>query len=141
MTAGATDIEADTAVIEADLPAGVEVAWVKAVEENELWEGDILDVEVSGEQVLLVSFPGQSPQAYQGVCPHQEVLLGDGNWDEERGVLVCAGHAWEFDLRRGEGINPAGCKLFEYPARVVDGVIEIGIPQDGKRHYRRCPGI
>lgn len=127
-------------VVEPTAAGHIEIAWVKAVEERELWEGDILDVEVSGEQVLLVSFAGQAPVAYQGVCPHQEVLLGDGSWDEERGILVCAGHAWEFDLRRGQGINPAGCMLFEYPVRVVDGVIEIGVPQDGQRHYRRCPG-
>jgi len=53
---------------------------------------------------------------------------------------VCAGHSWEFDLRRGEGINPKGCQLFEFDVRVCEGAIEVAIPQDGRRHYNRCVG-
>lgn len=116
------------------------VAWKKAADEDELWEGDILDVELDGEQVLLASVPGEPIRAYQGICPHQEVLLGDGHFDEDTGVLVCAGHSWEFDLRCGEGINPKGCRLFEFEVRVRAGAIEVAIPQDGKRHYNRCAG-
>ncbi len=116
------------------------VEWRKAAEEKDLWEGDILDVEVDNEEILLVWVPGEEIRAYQGLCPHQEVLLGDGHWDESSGRLVCSGHAWEFDLRRGEGINPKGCKLFQFGVRVRDGNIEVAIPQDGKRHYNRCVG-
>src|SRR5262249_39769819 len=35
-------------------------------------------------------------RAYQGRCPHQGALLGEG--DVERGALVCRNHGWRFDL-------------------------------------------
>lgn len=118
----------------------VEIRWVAASTLDELWEGELLDVELDGEQVLLAHLLGGELRAYQGVCPHQEVLLADGCWDEETAVLVCAGHHWEFDLRGGTGINPAGCRLYAYPVRADGDAVLVGIPQDGGRHYNRCPG-
>ncbi|MBH0121732.1 Rieske 2Fe-2S domain-containing protein [Rhodococcus sp. NPDC003382] len=115
-----------------------EVGWTDALETDELWEGDILDVEVEGEQILLVHHNGGEILAFQGMCPHQEVLLADGEWNDEAGTLECPGHKWEFDMRTGEGLNPTGCKLFRFPVRVTDEQIQVGIPNDGKRHYNRA---
>jgi toluene monooxygenase system ferredoxin subunit len=117
------------------------VRWVDAVDLGELWEGDILDVQVADEPVLLVHLPGGEVRAYQGMCPHQEMPLADGDFDEDSGVLVCMGHLWEFDLRAGVGINPAGCRLYAYPVEVTGDRVRVGIPQDGLRHHNRCPGI
>jgi toluene monooxygenase system ferredoxin subunit len=117
-----------------------QVKWFEVPCGDELWEGDFLDLEVAGEQVLLVHHLGGEFRAFQGVCPHQEILLADGAWDEDTGVLRCSGHNWEFDLRTGAGINPAGCRLFEYAVRPVEDGVEIGIPQDGGTHYNRFAG-
>ncbi|GAA0667555.1 hypothetical protein GCM10009535_54290 [Streptomyces thermocarboxydovorans] len=114
-----------------------QIRWVNAVDRDELWEGDILDVEVEGEQVLLVHLSGGDVKAYQGMCPHQEVLLADGEWDEDSAVLLCGGHKWEFDMKTGAGLNPTGCQLYEYPIRVTENQVEVGIPQDGQRHHNR----
>lgn len=114
-----------------------DVRWVVASAEDDLWEGDLLDVEVNDEQVLLVHLDGGPIKAYQGMCPHQEVLLADGIWDPDTGRLECPGHRWEFDLATGAGLNPTGCQLFEYAVRVADGDIEVAIPQDGVRHMNR----
>ncbi len=116
------------------------IEWHAVFGLDELWEGDFLDVEVAGEPVLVVHLLGGEVKAYQGVCPHQEVMLADGDWDEESSVLWCGGHRWEFDLRTGEGVNPAGCTLYEYPVKVEDDTVYVGVPQDGQRHYNRCPG-
>jgi len=116
------------------------LAWHEAFAIDELWEGDFLDLEIDGEPVLVVHLIGGAIKAYQGVCPHQEVMLADGDWDEDTGVLVCGGHRWEFDMSSGVGINPAGCALYEYPTKVDDGVVFVGVPEDGERHYNRCPG-
>jgi toluene monooxygenase system ferredoxin subunit len=116
------------------------VRWVDAAGPGELWEGDVIDVEVAGEHVLLVRLLGGEVRAYQGLCPHQEMLLADGDFDADSGVLVCMGHLWEFDLRGGAGINPAGCRLYSYPVEVAGDRIRVGIPQDGLRHYHRGPG-
>ncbi|MCF7550849.1 Rieske 2Fe-2S domain-containing protein [Pseudonocardia sp. WMMC193] len=120
--------------------ADVEVKWFDVEGAADLWQGDLLDAEVGGDQVLLVHHLDGTYKAYQGVCPHQEILLADGGWDEDTGVLTCSGHNWEFDMKAGVGINPSGCRLFEYPVRVRDEGVEVGIPQDGQSHYNRCPG-
>ena len=115
-----------------------EVQWADAMSLDELWEGDITDVELQGEQILLVHHEGGEVRAFQGMCPHQEVLLADGNWNETSGVLECPGHNWQFDLRTGDGVNPTGCRLYQYPARVEEDRIQVGIPHDGIRHHNRA---
>lgn len=117
-----------------------DLRWVDAVDVEDLWQGDILDVEVDADQVLIVHHLDGTIKAFQGICPHQEVLLADGKWDEDKGILVCPGHNWEFDLTSGTGVNPEGCRLYEYPVQVVDGSVQVGIPQDGTSHYNRCTG-
>ncbi len=72
--------------------ACVAVRWEDAADLGELWEGAVLDVEVAGEHVLLVRLPGGEVRAYQGLCPHQKMLLADGDFDADSGVLVCMGH-------------------------------------------------
>ena len=114
-----------------------EIRWVSATPVDDLWEGDLLDVEVEGEQVMLVHLLDGGVKAYQGMCPHQEILLADGKWDADRSVLLCGGHNWEFDLASGDGVNPTGCRLYEYAVRVEDSDILVGVAQDGQRHHLR----
>ena len=115
-----------------------EILWVEASTLGELWEGEILDVEFDGEQLLLVHLLGGEVRAYQGTCPHQEILLADGEWEPENALLMCSGHNWEFDLRSGGGVNPAGCRLYAYPVRLDGDAVLVGVPQDGRRHYLRA---
>jgi toluene monooxygenase system ferredoxin subunit len=111
--------------------------WVEVPEAQDLWEGDLVDAEVDGEQVMIVHHLDGSYAAYQGLCPHQEVLLADGKWDEESATLECSGHSWLFDLKAGTCINPAGCRLYQYPVEVAGGTVRVGVPQDGQIHYNR----
>ena len=115
----------------------VDIRWVKAADADDLWEGDILDVEVEGEQVLLVHAFDTPVKAFQGMCPHQEILLADGKFDPDTNRLLCPGHNWEFDLADGSGVNPQGCQLYEFAVKVDDDEIVVGIPQDGARHHNR----
>ena len=114
------------------------IRWLGAVELDDFWEGELIDVEVAGEKVMLAHLAENEIKAFQGVCPHQEVLLALGVWDPDSRILVCTGHNWEFDLTTGSGRNPAEAQLYEYSVRVVDGVVEVGIPQDGASHHNRC---
>jgi toluene monooxygenase system ferredoxin subunit len=107
--------------------------WVEALPADDLWEGNLTDVELNGETVLLVRHLGGKVQAFQGMCPHQEVLLADGDWNEDTGVLICPGHRWEFDMRSGKGINPTDCRLREYPVQIVEDQILVGLRGEGKK--------
>jgi toluene monooxygenase system ferredoxin subunit len=115
-----------------------EIVWVEATTLDDLWEDEILRVDVLGEPVLLVHLTGGALRAYQGNCPHQQLSLDDGEWDPDEGQLVCSGHHWRFDLVEGVGINPAGCRLYAYPVELDGDVVRVGVPQDGQRHYNRC---
>src|SRR5690349_6864016 len=46
-------------------------------------------------------------RAYQGRCPHQGALLGEGEMDGT--VLVCRNHRWRFDGATGEREGAPGC--------------------------------
>ena len=103
---------------------------------DELWEGDIAEVAVGSDVILLAHLPGSEVRAYQGLCPHAEYPLASGELAGT--VLTCAGHLWEFDLSTGKGVNPPDCQLYEYPVRLSGDQVCVSIPEDGKPHYNRC---
>ena len=94
------------------------MAFVKACDADELWEGDMVEVEVNDHVVVLVWPNGGEIHAYQGICPHQDIPLAEGKFDGR--VLMCRAHQWTFDANTGSGINPGNCKLASYPVK-VDG--------------------
>ncbi len=110
--------------------------WVQAASLEDLWEGEMTEVEVEGEAVLLLNLPGRKVVAYQGICPHQQRSLEDGEFDGQ--VITCAAHRWQFEAATGKGINPANCQLYTYEVRVEGEEIFIGVPEDSGRRYNRC---
>ncbi len=99
--------------------------WTDVATLDELWEGDIRAVTVGAELILLAHLPGGQVRAYQGECPHSRFPLASGELAGD--VLTCAGHGWEFDLRTGQGVNPANCSLQAFPIRVVGEQISVSI--------------
>lgn len=85
---------------------------------DDLWEGEMLEVEAGSHVILLVWPEGGDLRAFQGVCPHQDIPLAEGKFDGR--VVMCRAHQWTFDARTGEGINPGKCRLAEYPVK-LDG--------------------
>ena len=105
-----------------------ERTWTPAMEIDDLWEGDMAGVDVSGTKVLLVNVDGDV-QAYQNSCPHQASSLDEGEFAD--GTITCWRHHWEFDARTGAGINPADCALTRYPCQVDDaGQIFVDVSQE-----------
>ena len=110
----------------------LEPAFRKVASLDELWEGEMTEVEVDEHVVVLVWPEGGELRAFQGMCPHQDIPLAEGKFDGK--VLMCRAHQWTFDARTGAGINPGNCRLAEYPVKVegddilvaVDGVTDPG---------------
>jgi toluene monooxygenase system ferredoxin subunit len=98
------------------------MSWVRVQADDELWDGDLVGVEVAGRKVLLLRADGQV-RAYRDVCPHKGTPLSDGELDGS--VLTCPVHLWEFEAISGASINPVGERLCAHPVRVVDGYIEV----------------
>ncbi|MFI6642504.1 Rieske 2Fe-2S domain-containing protein [Streptomyces sp. NPDC050504] len=104
-----------------------ETDWIAAADAADLWEGDILGVEVRGRPVLLVRLLGGDVRAFQGTCPHQGLPLDDADFDPDTDVLTCSGHLWEFAATTGAGVNPLSCRLRRYQARERAGSIDIAL--------------
>jgi toluene monooxygenase system ferredoxin subunit len=94
------------------------MAFEKVCTLDELWEGDMLEVDIGDQSVLLVCPKEGEVHAFQAVCPHQDIALSEGKFDGR--VLMCRAHQWTFDACTGKGINPGDTRLAEYPVR-IDG--------------------
>jgi len=91
--------------------------WTPAIALDDVWEGEMVGVEVGDTKVLIVNLDGDL-QAYTNVCPHQASALDEGDFDGE--TITCARHLWEFDARSGRGVNPADAALTRYPCKLDD---------------------
>lgn len=52
-----------------------EMRWFDAGDADELWEGDVVEFDADGDQILIVRLDGGEIKAFQGTCPHQEYPL------------------------------------------------------------------
>lgn len=96
----------------------------KACTLDDVWEGEMTEVEIGEHVIVLVGLEGGEIRAYQGTCPHQEIPLCEGKFDGR--VLTCRAHQWTFDARTGEGINPGDCRLARYPVQVEGDDVLVG---------------
>jgi len=104
--------------------------WIPVATLDDLWEGEVTDVHVGDEHILLVHLAGGAIRAYQGYCPHQRTALADGKLEGH--VLTCAAHSWQFNLSTGEGVNPQGCHLYRYGVKVEDITISVNVAQGNR---------
>jgi toluene monooxygenase system ferredoxin subunit len=100
--------------------------WIPVATLDDLWEGEMIDVQVGDEFILLVHLAGGSIRAYQGRCPHQRTTLADGKLEGR--ILTCSAHSWQFDLSTGEGVNPRSCQLHRYEVKIENAAISVCIP-------------
>jgi toluene monooxygenase system ferredoxin subunit len=112
--------------------------WIAVATLDDLWEGEMTDVQVGDDLILLVHLNRGDIRAYQGYCPHQKTALADGKLDGH--ILTCAAHLWQFNLFTGEGVNPKGCQLYRYQARIQDSTIFVGIvrAENGESSWKQC---
>ena len=101
---------------------GVPVTWTRVASTDDVWEGEMIGVEVAGFPVVLVNVDGDV-FAYEDRCPHAATPLSNGRL--EGGVLTCSAHEWVFDCRVGVGINPRGAVLRSIAVRVEEDAISV----------------
>jgi 3-phenylpropionate/trans-cinnamate dioxygenase ferredoxin subunit len=94
---------------------------------DQLPPGERLFVEVEGKPIVIFNLAGKL-FAIGDVCTHDNGPVGDGEVDENE--VICPRHGGRFDIRTGKATSlPAVVDIPAYPARVVEGMIEIGIPK------------
>ncbi len=102
------------------------IEFVEIAPASELPNGERLFVEVEGKSIVIFNIAGQF-FAIGDICTHDDGPLGDG--DLEGYNIVCPRHGAEFDVRTGKVMQmPAVVDIPAYPVKVVDGMIQVGMP-------------
>ena len=88
--------------------------------------GERVFIEIDGLTIVVFNIAGQF-FALADVCSHDDGPLGDGELDGFQ--VACPRHGASFDVRTGKVLSlPAIVDIPAYPTRVVDGQLEIGLP-------------
>lgn len=104
-----------------------QVEYVEIAPLASLPPGERLFVEMDGKPIVIFNIAGNL-YAIGDVCTHDDGPLGDGELEDLE--VVCPRHGGRFDLRTGKVTSmPAVVDIPAYPVRIVEGMIEIGIPQ------------
>lgn len=103
-----------------------QIEFKRACDLDDVWEGEMDVFEVDGQDVLIVHAADGEIRAFNPICPHQEHPLIEG--DLENGILTCSAHLWQFDVLSGEGVNPTGTSLINYPVKTEDDAIWVAMP-------------
>ena len=94
---------------------------------SDLPNGERLFVEIGEDYIVLFNIGGDY-YAIADLCSHDDGPLGDGEVDDH--TVACPRHGAKFDLRTGEALTfPAVEAIPAYPVRVVDGMIQVGMPK------------
>lgn len=98
------------------------------VDVSELPNGERLFIEIDDEPVVIFNIAGDF-YAIADRCTHDDGPLGEG--DLEGFEIACPRHGARFDVRDGSVLSmPAFEDTPSFPIRVVDGMIEIGVPRN-----------
>jgi toluene monooxygenase system ferredoxin subunit len=102
------------------------MSFQRAIGGDELWEGEMMSVELAGHRVLLVR-SGGAVFAYEDRCAHQAQRLSEGRLDD--GVLTCPAHRWTFAVTSGSGINPRCAHLTRYAVSERSGDVLVDLEE------------
>ena len=104
------------------------IEFVEIAPVDELPNGERLFVEIEGKPLVIFNIAGQF-FSIGDVCSHDDGPVGEG--DIESYNITCPRHGAEFDIRTGKVVSmPAVVDIPAYPVRVVDGMIQVGIPKE-----------
>jgi 3-phenylpropionate/trans-cinnamate dioxygenase ferredoxin subunit len=66
-------------------------------------------------------------------CTHALARMSEGALKGTR--IICPLHGASFDVRTGQVLGgPATAPLTAYPSRIVDGQVEVAVPEHGPEH-------
>ena len=94
---------------------------------EQLPPGQRIFVEVEDRPIVVFNIAG-GLFSIADVCSHDDGPVGEG--DLEGFAITCPRHGAEFDVRSGKVLKmPAVVDIPAYPVRVLDGMIQLGIPK------------
>jgi 3-phenylpropionate/trans-cinnamate dioxygenase ferredoxin subunit len=103
------------------------VEYIEIAPADQLPEGERIFLEVGGKSIVIFNLAGKL-FAIGDVCTHDNGPVGDGEIEETE--IICPRHGGRFDIRTGKATSlPPVVDIPSYPVRVVEGMIEVGMPK------------
>ena len=100
--------------------------WIPTVEADDVDVEDVVPFSHEGAEYAVYRSPEGEFYATAGHCTHEQQRLCDGL--VMGGIIECPKHNGRFDYRTGKAMGaPVLQDVRTYPARVVDGVVEIEV--------------
>ncbi len=96
--------------------------WVEVLQADQLDESKGTTVFVNERDIALYRYQGGF-YALDNQCVHRDGQLGDGHMDGAN--VICPLHQWDYDVHTGVSRYNPGEKVAVYPARQVNGLVEI----------------
>jgi len=107
-------------------PSQLEFISIAGVED--LNNGDRLFVEIDELSIVIFNIAG-GIYAIADTCSHDDGPLGDGELEDME--IICPRHGARFDIRSGKVLSlPAIMDIPAYPVKVVNGEIQVGLPDN-----------
>jgi 3-phenylpropionate/trans-cinnamate dioxygenase ferredoxin subunit len=98
--------------------------WIDVCDEEEIDLEDVMAFDHGGRTFAIYRSPEGEVFATDGLCTHEHVHLAGGLVMDE--VIECPKHNGQFNYKTGAALRAPVCvALGTYPARVVDGRIQI----------------
>ncbi len=91
--------------------------WYSVAKVGDVKEGEGIMCPLRGRPVGLWLYQGKY-YALEDRCPHRGALLSEGEC--KNGIVTCAWHAWQFDIKDGYFLENPEIKLKCFPVK-VDG--------------------
>ncbi len=97
-----------------------------SIELEDIPDGQALRVELDGRPVALFRRGGEV-FAIDAVCPHRRGPLDSVTMDE-KGIVTCPWHGWQFDARTGKSPSHPG-RVLTYPIERDGNRITVRLPE------------
>ena len=100
--------------------------WVKAADQGQLTDGELLRVEAAGQQIVLARVD-ESVYALEDQCSHEALPLSNGFLEGDR--LECMWHGAQFDVCTGRALSlPAiqPVRVFPVELRGAEIYVDVG---------------
>jgi cytochrome P450/nitrite reductase/ring-hydroxylating ferredoxin subunit len=99
-------------------------------------------VAAGGQDLILLRTPG-GVRVYQGRCPHQGALLGEGELEAD--TLVCRNHRWRFNVstgkRQGGPQCLVACPVVEQAGQLLVDLAPLAVAEAPSRARRRVEDL
>ncbi len=103
------------------------VEYLEIAPASELPPGERLFLEIDGKPIVIFNIAGRY-FSIADVCSHDDGPVGEGALEGYK--ITCPRHGAQFDVRNGKVMAmPAVVDIPAYPVRVVDGMLQLGLPK------------